>query len=57
MKPDASWTASLCSMTSEGMRAGPHCQWLLNPDISGVFEGEITQVQKVEKLLKVMIMN
>lgn len=56
MKPDASWTASLCSMTSEGTRAGPHCQWSLNPDISGVFEGGKTRVQKVEKLLKVMVM-
>eukprot|EP00571_Detonula_confervacea_P011809 CAMPEP_0172299246 /NCGR_PEP_ID=MMETSP1058-20130122/1600_1 /TAXON_ID=83371 /ORGANISM="Detonula confervacea, Strain CCMP 353" /LENGTH=253 /DNA_ID=CAMNT_0013008629 /DNA_START=63 /DNA_END=827 /DNA_ORIENTATION=+ len=58
MKPDASWTASLCSMTSEGTRAGPHCQWSLNPsDISGTIEGGTTRVQKVEKLLKVMVMN
>ena len=32
MRANASCTASMCSMTSEGTRAGPHCQWSLNPD-------------------------
>lgn len=50
---DASWSASLCSMTIEGTRAGPHCQWLLN----GPFDEGLTRAQKVEQLLKIMIMN
>lgn len=50
---DASWSASLCSMTIESTRAGPHCQWLLNAP----FEEGLTRAQKVEQLLKIMIMN
>lgn len=57
MRADASWTASMCSMTSEGTRAGPHCQWSLNPNASGAFEGGVTRVQKVRQLLKAMMMN
>lgn len=56
MKADASWTASMCSMTSEGTRAGPHCQWSLNPSASGTFKDDLSRVQKVEKLLKTMTM-
>lgn len=57
MRADASWTASMCSMTIEGTRAGPHCQWSMNPDqISGEFEGGITRAQKVGKILKTLVL-
>eukprot|EP00581_Thalassiosira_minuscula_P013661 CAMPEP_0183727260 /NCGR_PEP_ID=MMETSP0737-20130205/25265_1 /TAXON_ID=385413 /ORGANISM="Thalassiosira miniscula, Strain CCMP1093" /LENGTH=247 /DNA_ID=CAMNT_0025958853 /DNA_START=100 /DNA_END=843 /DNA_ORIENTATION=- len=56
MRADASWTASMCSMTSEGTRAGPHCQWSLNPDANGSFEEGMTRVQKVAQVLKAMMM-
>ncbi len=51
MHPNAPWTSSLCSMTIEGTRAGPHCQWSLN-ELEGVL-----RVEKVKELLKVMIMS
>ena len=52
---DASWMASMWSMSSEGTRAGPHCQWSLNPDDNGEFEGGVTRAQMVEKILKTLI--
>ena len=57
MRANASCTASMCSMTSEGTRAGPHCQWSLNHDASGAFEGGVTRVRKVQQLLKAMLMS
>ena len=51
MRPEASWTAFLYSMTRDGTRDGPYCQWSLN---YGEFEVDMTRVQKVEQLLKVM---
>merc|ERR1712032_96714 len=55
LRADVSWKASMCSMTSEGTRAGPHCQWSFNPDSSGNFEGGVTRAQKVEQILKTLI--
>ena len=51
MRHDASWTASLYSTMRDGSRDGPYCQWSLN---YGEFEGDMTRVQKVEQLLKIM---
>jgi hypothetical protein len=48
----ATWSASLCSMTAEGTRAGPHCQWSLNPE---TFEEQMARVKKVEQLMKVLL--
>ena len=52
VNPLAPWSASLCSMTVEGTRAGPHCQWSLNPE---TFEEQMTRVKKVEQLMKVLL--
>ncbi len=51
MRHDASWTASLYSTMRDGSRDGPYCQWSLN---YGEFEDDMTRVQKVEQLLKIM---
>ncbi|KAL3769584.1 hypothetical protein ACHAWU_005536 [Discostella pseudostelligera] len=51
MRHEASWTAFLYSLTRDGTRDGPYCQWSLN---YGEFEEDMTRVQKVEQLLKVM---
>lgn len=56
LRADASWTASMCSMTSEGTRAGPHCQWSLNVESSGELDGGMTRTQKVQQILKTLIM-
>lgn len=58
MSADASWVASLVSMTEENTLAGPHCQWSLSPeDASGTsFLEGTTRVHKVQQLLKTLIM-
>jgi len=56
MKTDALWTASMCSMTVDGTRAGPHCQWSLNNNGDNNQDDGVTRLQKVEKLLKTMAM-
>lgn len=54
MHPDSPWAASLYSTTNEGTRGGPHCRWSMSADAFGA--GGMTRVQKVEQLLKIMIM-
>lgn len=51
MMPDATWAASLHSMTTEGTRAGPHCNWPLVAAGDGM-----TRAEKIEQLLKTMVM-
>lgn len=54
---DAVWSASLYSMTSEGTRSEPHCQWSLCPEASGSFEDGMMRVQKIQQLLKTLVVS
>lgn len=51
---DASWTAAMYSMTSEGTREGPHCRWPLGTDS---MEEGMARVDKVQQILKTMTMS
>lgn len=52
MRPEASWIAYLWyPIELEGSRDGPYCQWSLN---YGEYDVDLSRVQRVEQLLKIM---
>jgi len=54
MVADASWTAEMYSMTSEGKREGPHCRWPLGTEST---EKGMARVNKIQQILKTMTMS